>query len=54
MLANESNPQSKVTCDVLIIGGGPAGLAAAIYCGRAKLNTVVVDEDNLGGQAATT
>lgn len=44
----------KTECDVLIIGGGPAGLSAAIYTGRAKLKTVVVDEDNLGGQAATT
>lgn len=54
MLSGKLNPQNRVICDVLIIGGGPAGLSAAIYAGRAKLKTVVVDEDNLGGQATTT
>lgn len=44
----------KVECDVLILGGGPAGLSAAIYAGRARLNTVLVDEGLPGGQAATT
>ena len=44
----------KVYCDVLIIGGGPAGLAAAIYSARAKLYTVVVDEGMTGGQVSTT
>ena len=28
--------------DVLILGGGPAGLTAAIYCGRYNLKTLVV------------
>lgn len=53
-MAKEMNPQNKVECDVLIIGAGPAGLSAAIYSGRAKLKTVVVDEDNMGGQVTTT
>ncbi|MBR9690959.1 FAD-dependent oxidoreductase [Candidatus Woesearchaeota archaeon] len=30
--------------DVIIIGGGPAGLSAGIYCGRFKLKTLVLDE----------
>ncbi|HOM02834.1 MAG TPA: thioredoxin-disulfide reductase [Acetivibrio sp.] len=36
------------------MGGGPAGLTAAIYAARAKLHTVVVDEGLIGGQVATT
>jgi len=35
--------------DVVIIGSGPSGLTAGIYCGRAKLNTVLLEKDNLGG-----
>ena len=44
----------KVTCDVLVLGGGPAGLSAAIYTARAKLLTMVIDEGIAGGQVATT
>ena len=37
--------------DVLIIGGGPAGLSAAIECGRSGVNTIIVDDGlKLGGQ----
>ncbi len=39
--------------DVVIIGGGPAGLTAAIYCIRKKLTTLVVG-GSLGGQTALT
>jgi len=41
-------------CDLLIIGGGPAGLAAAIYAGRADLKTVLLERMSLGGQVALT
>ncbi|MDA8442156.1 MAG: thioredoxin-disulfide reductase [Peptococcaceae bacterium] len=44
----------KVKADVLILGGGPAGLSAAIYAARARLKTIIVDEGVPGGQAATT
>ncbi|UWG98422.1 FAD-dependent oxidoreductase [Dehalobacter sp. DCM] len=40
--------------DLLIIGGGPAGLSAAIYGGRAKLKTIVVNKGEVGGLVNTT
>lgn len=49
-----SAPMQRVDCDLIILGGGPAGLSAGIYAGRAKLNTVVVEESICGGQAAST
>jgi len=36
--------------DVIILGSGPAGLTAAIYCGRANKNTLVLAGNSLGGQ----
>ena len=43
-----------VTYDLIIIGGGPAGLAAAIYGGRAKLRTLVINKGTVGGLVNTT
>ncbi|WP_068749362.1 thioredoxin-disulfide reductase [Thermovenabulum gondwanense] len=40
--------------DLIIIGGGPAGLSAAIYGARARLKTLVVEKMYAGGQAAIT
>ncbi len=40
--------------DVVIIGGGPAGLTAAIYCGRARLNTILIEKALVGGLATYT
>lgn len=33
----------EYTCDVLIIGAGPAGLTAGLYCGRSERNTIILD-----------
>lgn len=40
--------------DLVIIGGGPAGLSAAIYGGRAKLRTLVINKGAVGGLVNTT
>lgn len=42
--------KSKKNLDLLIIGGGPAGLTAAMYAGRAKLNALLLENEILGGQ----
>jgi thioredoxin reductase (NADPH) len=43
-----------VETDLLIVGGGPAGLTAGIYAVRSGLRTAIVERDALGGQVATT
>ncbi len=40
--------------DVVVIGGGAAALTAAIYCGRARLNTLVIEKSLVGGLATYT
>lgn len=40
--------------DVIILGAGPAGLAAGIYASRAKLNTLIINEGAVGGQLTLT
>lgn len=40
--------------DVIIIGGGPAGLAAAIYSARARQKTLLLEQERIGGQVALT
>ena len=45
---------SDTLYDVLIIGGGPAGLTAGLYTSRAKLKTLLVERMILGGQVMTT
>lgn len=40
--------------DTIILGGGPAGLSAALYTGRGKLDTLLIEKGSYGGQVATT
>ncbi|NLY85351.1 MAG: thioredoxin-disulfide reductase [Tissierellia bacterium] len=40
--------------DLVIIGAGPAGLAAGLYASRARLNTLIVEKESEGGQIKTT
>ncbi|MEM9432471.1 MAG: FAD-dependent oxidoreductase [Pseudomonadota bacterium] len=40
--------------DVLIVGGGPAGVAAAVYAGAEGLSALVVEDTAVGGQAGTS
>ena len=40
--------------DLIIIGAGPAGLSAAIYAGRAKLKTLLIERSDIGGQIKIT
>lgn len=40
--------------DLIVIGGGPAGLTAALYTAREGINTLVIERAALGGQAAAT
>jgi len=40
--------------DVIIVGGGPAGLSAAIYAARAKYRVLVVEKEKIGGQITIT
>jgi len=44
----------RTVYDVLILGGGPAGLSAAIYAAREGLDALVIERGALGGQAGTT
>ena len=40
--------------DVIILGGGPAGLAAGLYAGRSRLSTLIIEKGQDGGQIAIT
>ncbi len=40
--------------DVIIVGGGAAGLTAGIYSSRARLSTLILNEEALGGQLVLT
>jgi len=53
VLPQDSKPPAD-TFDVLIVGAGPGGMTAAIYCARGRLSTVVLERNTAGGQMALT
>ena len=46
--------EPKTDYDVIIVGGGPAAMSAAVYAARAELRTLVLERKYLGGQVAIT
>ncbi len=52
MSEHTTRPEKRY--DVVIIGGGPAGLTAGVYAGRAQLATAIVERGVTGGQIAQT
>lgn len=44
----------EIRTDLVIVGGGPAGLSAGIYAARSGLNAIILEKGILGGQIATT
>ncbi|MBN1794814.1 MAG: thioredoxin-disulfide reductase [Candidatus Omnitrophica bacterium] len=53
MAENQRNGQEELY-DVIIIGGGPAGLTAGLYTARARLKTVLFESITVASQATTT
>jgi thioredoxin reductase (NADPH) len=45
---------ARAVCDLIVVGAGPGGLAAAVYGASEGLSTVVLDSVATGGQAATS
>jgi thioredoxin reductase (NADPH) len=50
----ESMGEKRKTYEVIIIGGGPAGLTAGLYTSRSRLNTLLIETGLFGGQITTT
>lgn len=50
----KASPETEQVYDLLIIGGGPAGLTAAIYAGRARIKTLLLAGSFPGGQPVNT
>jgi thioredoxin reductase (NADPH) len=53
-MSKDTNPNTEITYDVAVLGGGPAGLTAAIYTSRAALKTLCFAGNPPGGQLTET
>ena len=53
-MSGAEGPYPAGVCDLLVVGGGPAGLAASVYGASEGMATVLVEETALGGQAGTS
>jgi thioredoxin reductase (NADPH) len=53
-MSGTEGPYPAQALDLLVVGGGPAGLAAAVYGGSEGLATILAEETALGGQAGTS
>ena len=49
-----SDEESEISCDLVIVGAGPAGLAAAVYAASEGLKTIVLESYAPGGQAGAS
>lgn len=49
-----ADDEEEIRCDLVIVGAGPAGLAAAVYATSEGLNTVVLESYATGGQAGSS
>ena len=54
LLGLDLNICSSRDVDLLIVGGGPAGVAAAVYAGAEGLSALVIEDSAIGGQAGTS
>jgi thioredoxin reductase (NADPH) len=48
------NKENTKSYEVIVIGGGPAGLTSALYASRARLSTLLIENGLFGGQMTTT
>ena len=53
-MSDTSDASPSSTCDLLVVGGGPSGLSAAVYGASEGLATVLAEDTAFGGQAGTS